>query len=100
MTPADFLRGIVALPKRAGREVLRLAFVLLILLKDPNTPAWAKAAIVVVFAYLLNPFDAIPDVLPFGFTDDLSALAAVVASLGSLVTPSVEAEADRRLLTL
>ena len=50
----------------------------------PNVPWKLIASIVCFFAYLLNPFDVIPDVFPIlGFTDDAAVLGLVLAAFTS-----------------
>jgi uncharacterized membrane protein YkvA (DUF1232 family) len=42
------------------------------LFRDHRVPIWAKALLVGAFAYVVLPFDLIPDVIPFvGEVDDL-----------------------------
>ncbi|MEQ1783645.1 MAG: DUF1232 domain-containing protein [Hyphomonadaceae bacterium] len=48
----------------------------------------------------MNPIDAIPDLIPaLGFVDDAAAIAAMVAAVGKVITPSHRAKA-RELLGL
>lgn len=54
---------------------------------DQKTPLWAKGVVLAALAYLINPFDAVHDVLPLvGFTDDASAIAAALTAIGRHVT--------------
>lgn len=54
---------------------------------DAKTPLWAKGVVLAALAYLINPFDAVHDVLPLvGFTDDASAIAAALTAIGRHVT--------------
>lgn len=47
---------------------------------DPSTPAWAKAILAAAIAYVLCPFDAIPDfILIVGWTDDVGVLGAALS---------------------
>ncbi|WP_163833446.1 YkvA family protein [Spartinivicinus ruber] len=68
--------------KRAGESVLEPALKMYYALIDSDTPAWARAIIVGALGYFISPLDTIPDVIPaFGFTDDLSVLAAALATV-------------------
>ncbi len=69
--------------KTAGRVLVEYALILYHVLKDADTPTWARAAIVSALAYFISPLDLIPDFVPVvGFTDDIAAL---VSALGAVV---------------
>ena len=69
---------------RAGKEVIEKALTLYYCLQDRDTPTWAKTVIVGALAYFILPMDAIPDyIVAVGFTDDLGALAAAVATVAA-----------------
>lgn len=52
----------------------------------PETPLWLKALMLLIPAYLLNPFDFIPDFLPIvGWLDDLVIIPLLVSLLVRLV---------------
>lgn len=52
----------------------------------PETPIWLKALMLLIPAYLLNPFDFIPDFLPVvGWLDDLVIIPLLVSLLVRLV---------------
>lgn len=66
-----------------GRDVVAAWFVL----QDRATPFWVKAQVAAALAYLILPFDAIPDVLgPVGFADDAAALGAMLMSIQNFIT--------------
>jgi len=70
--------------KRMGRDLLEKAFILYFVWSDPDTPGWAKVKIAAALAYLISPFDVIPDAIPVvGFTDDLTVLAAAVVAVAA-----------------
>lgn len=75
-TSADLLQ--------TGKEALlflpRLAQLLYRLARDPEVPRPAKAALGFTIAYLLSPFDLIPDFIPvLGYLDDLYVIALGVS---------------------
>lgn len=46
--------------------------------RDPIVPLWRKSIALLAVAYVVFPFDAIPDVIPvLGWLDDLGVLGAV-----------------------
>lgn len=69
------------------------AILLFLLLRDPDTPTWIKMLVVGVLGYVIFPFDLIPDVLPFGYTDDLAAVATVFLSIDQHITPELRQQA-------
>jgi len=58
----------------AGKEVIETALKLYYSLQDRDTPAWARTIIVGALVYFITPIDAVPDLLPGGYVDDLGAL--------------------------
>ena len=51
---------------------------------DSDVPWYKKAFVVGCLIYIINPFDAIPDVAPVvGFTDDAALILATRSWLGS-----------------
>ncbi len=52
----------------------------------PETPLWLKALMLLIPAYLINPFDFIPDFLPvIGWVDDALIIPLLVSLLVRLV---------------
>lgn len=76
--------------------VLVRAFLLYELLRKHDTPLPVRAAIVATLGYLVCPFDAIPDVLPGGFTDDVALMAGLIASIDYLISDEVRCKAKER----
>jgi uncharacterized membrane protein YkvA (DUF1232 family) len=53
------------------------------LARDPAVPAWRKAIVLAVAAYLASPIDLVPDFLPgVGQADDAVLVALALRSLG------------------
>lgn len=66
----------------AGKEIVEKVLTLFETLKDPDTPAWARAAIIAALGYFISPLDAIPDPTPvIGFSDDWAALIVAFATV-------------------
>lgn len=82
----------------AGREIVEKALWLYYVLEKEQVPAWAKSVIVGALGYFIWPLDAVPDPIPVvGYTDDLGALAAAVATVAMYIDRSVKAKATRKL---
>ena len=89
---AGFWRKVQRYALDAGREVIEKALWLYYAAQSARTPAWAKSVIYGALAYFVLPIDAIPDVVPAaGYTDDLGALAAAVATVISFIDDDVKA---------
>ena len=77
-------------------SIVEKAITLYVLLSSRDTPAWVRALALAALAYLINPLDACPDVLPcIGLIDDLAILVLALERLSRYVTPEVEARAKR-----
>ena len=69
--------------KKAGRDVIIIVLTLYYCLIDDDTPEWARATIIGALLYFVSPIDAVPDILPGGYVDDLAVLgvAAVIVAV-------------------
>lgn len=84
--------------KAAGREVVEKALLMFYAAQEPATPGWAKGVIYGALAYFILPTDTIPDFLPgVGYVDDLTALAAALATVAIYITPEVQEKASAKL---
>lgn len=55
---------------------------------DESTPSKVKASIIGALAYLVLPFDVIPDIfVGLGYSDDITVLTAVIAMVTSHIKP-------------
>lgn len=83
---------------KAGSEIVEKALWLYYAAHEPGTPAWARTVIYSALAYFILPLDAIPDMLPgAGFSDDLGALAAAVATVAVYINDGVKAKAAMKM---
>jgi uncharacterized membrane protein YkvA (DUF1232 family) len=81
-TEESFWDKVKAHALEAGRDLIEKALTLYYCLQDRDTPRWAKTVIIGALAYFIWPADAIPDyIAAVGFTDDLGALAAALATV-------------------
>jgi len=98
-TASRFWKKLAKQAAAVGRGTLEKALYLYYAAQSPNTPAWAKRVIYGALGYFILPLDAIPDLAPFiGYTDDLSVMAAALATVAFYVTPEVKAQAHEKLV--
>jgi uncharacterized membrane protein YkvA (DUF1232 family) len=65
---------------------------------DPSTPNRVRLVLIGALAYFVLPFDAVPDfIVGLGFTDDVTILAAAIATVGAHIKPT-HREAARQAL--
>jgi len=82
----------------AGRQALEKALWLYYAAKNPATPKWARRVIYGALGYFVLPLDAIPDLAPLmGYTDDLSVMAAALATVAYYINDDVKHQASARL---
>lgn len=79
--------------KRIGREAVEATLKLYYSARDEHTPAWARTVIYGALVYFLIPIDAIPDLLPAGYTDDFTTLLAAIATVGMYIKPEHKSKA-------
>ena len=54
---------------------------------DPRTPMRVREILLAALAYFVMPFDVIPDFIAvFGFTDDITVLAAAISAIRGHIT--------------
>jgi uncharacterized membrane protein YkvA (DUF1232 family) len=85
---------------KVSRRVILPALRLYYMIKDRNAPRWAKAAAVGDLGYYIVPLDAVPDIGPLGYGDDLGLMVASIALLSRFFTPEVDANAQSQLARL
>ncbi len=100
-TEKGFWKKLGRTAKRAGSKVVYNALLLFYVLKDKNTPLKSKSIIVGALGYFILPIDLIPDLIPIaGFSDDLTALTAVVMAVSTSVTPEIKKKAEEKTAEL
>jgi len=94
--PPSGLRRRAATLKRRAAKLKRQLWALFLAFKDPETPAMAKAVIILAIAYATSPIDLIPDFIPvLGQLDDLIILPALIALALRMIPPRVAARCRR-----
>jgi len=84
--------------KAAGIKVIYLVLLLFFTLQKASTPKWAKSVIVGALGYFIFPLDFLPDFLPItGFTDDLTALLAVIGTIALYIDEDIKSKAKAKL---
>ncbi len=77
-----------------SRDAIEQALVLFYTLKAPATPLWVRTAIIGSLSYFISMIDGIPDLTPvLGYTDDITVMAAAIASLSAYITPEIKQQA-------
>lgn len=76
-----FWKKIKRFASHMSSEALEKLFTLYYCFQDPNTPRKEKTIILGALGYFIMPFDAIPDLLPGGWTDDLGVLALAIVKV-------------------
>lgn len=91
-------KKIKGVAKVAGEKIIYNVLLLYYVAQSPETPAKHKAAIYGALGYFILPTDIIPDILPgVGYTDDLTAIMAVVTLVSINITDAVRRSAEQKL---
>lgn len=97
-SPESFFEKSKRVGKVVGRETLEKAFSMYYAMRDADTPAWAKTAILAALGYFIVPLDAIVDVLPgAGYADDLGVLLFALGTVASHIKPIHVDRAKQRI---
>lgn len=95
---SGFWKKMAKFALKIGKPVVYDALLLYYLLKSPACPIQQKTLILGALGYLILPVDLIPDAIPvLGFTDDASALVAVIKVVKNNITPEIENQAREKL---
>jgi uncharacterized membrane protein YkvA (DUF1232 family) len=80
-----------------ARALKRDVFAVYFAARDPRTPWYAKALVLLIVAYSLSPIDLIPDFIPIlGYLDDLIIVPAGIALAIRLIPAEVMAQARQQ----
>ena len=84
-----------------GSEAVNQALTLYYTLRAPDTPMWCRTVIVGSLAYFISMIDGIPDLTPFlGYTDDISVMAAAIATVSQYITPEIKQKAQEKTISI
>ena len=82
-------------------EAVSQALTLFYTLRAPETPMWCRTVILGSLAYFISIIDGIPDLTPFlGYTDDISVMAAAIATVSQYITPEIKQKAKDKTRSL
>lgn len=82
-------------------DAVNQVFTLYYTLRAPATPMWCKTVILGSLAYFISMIDGIPDLTPFlGYTDDISVMAAAIATVAQYITPEIKQKAEEKTISL
>mgnify|MGYP001948150865 CR=1 FL=1 len=79
----------------AGQDVVETALKLYYALQDQETPAWARTLIIGSLVYFITPTDAVPDLVPGGYVDDLGALMGAAWTVAAHIKDEHAAKAKQ-----
>jgi len=82
-------------------DAVNQALTLYYTLRAPETPMWCRTVILGSLAYFISMIDGIPDLTPiFGFTDDISVMAAAIATVSQYITPEIKQKAQEKTIAI
>ena len=68
---------------------------------DLKTPLWAKGVAMAALAYVVNPFDVMPDAIPaLGLTDDAAAVMVAIKTMDKHITSEHKKKAEEAMLDI
>ena len=95
--PESFWEKVRKAAVDAGKDVIEKALRLFYAFQDSDTPAWAKTVIAGALLYFINIADAVPDIIPGGYVDDLGALAAALTVVAAYIKQEHVEKAQAKL---
>ncbi len=83
--------------KSEARRLKTETYALYLAARDPRTPWYAKALVLLIVAYAMSPIDLIPDFIPvLGYLDDLLIVPAGIAIALTMIPAEAMADARAR----
>ena len=86
-----FMAAAPRVAKKVGEAAIQKCVAAARVMVAPKTPFGVRMVLAGVLAYLLLPIDLVPDFLPGGYTEDMTAVAAALASASGYVTEDIQA---------
>ena len=93
----NFWDKILKFAKSAGIKVVYVALLFFYTLQKDDVPPKAKAVIIGALGYFISPIDAIPDLAPGGFADDLGVLIMALSTISMYIDDDVRSKAKAKL---
>ncbi|MFC1941206.1 YkvA family protein [Chloroflexota bacterium] len=86
--------------KERAKQLRREVYAVYLAYRDPRTPWYAKALIVVIVGYALSPIDLIPDFIPIlGYVDDFILIPAGIYLALKMIPKEVMNECKEKATT-
>jgi len=83
--------------RKMGVRAVYSALLLYYTYQEKGTPGWARKIVLGAIAYLINPFDTIPDLSPLvGYSDDLGILGFALVTISGYINMNVKINARKK----
>lgn len=96
-SPQELFFKLARVAKNAGVKIVYCVLILYYALMYGDLTVKEKSVIIGVLGYFILPIDLIPDLLPLGYTDDLSLIIFVVTKMKKSFTEDIRKMAVDRL---
>lgn len=96
-SPQELFFKLARVAKNAGIKIVYYVLLLYYALMEGDLSMKEKSIIIGALGYFILPIDLIPDLLPLGYTDDLSLIIFVVTKLRKSFTPEIQKMAIEKL---
>ncbi len=101
ITERNIIKKIRSAFHRIGSDAINQALTLYYTLRAPETPMWCRTVILGSLAYFISMIDGIPDLTPLlGYTDDISVMAAAIATVANYITPEIKQKAQDKTVSI
>lgn len=98
--PNNFWQKLERMAHKFGGKIIYCALLLFYTLEDEGVSQKNKVAIIGGLCYFIWPFDFIPDFIPVGYTDDLTALVAVISLIRSNISEATHERTKEKMKEL
>lgn len=75
--------------KKFGKNILLKILNVYYVITEKNVPIKEKLAAISCIIYIISPIDALNDLLPIGYTDDIALLTYVISFLEKYITNNI-----------
>lgn len=96
-SPQELFFKLARVAKNAGVKIVYCVLILYYALMYGDLTVKEKSVIIGALGYFILPIDLIPDLLPLGYTDDLSLIIFVVTKMKKSFTEDIRKMAVDRL---
>lgn len=96
----NFWQKLERIAHKVEGKLFHCALLLFYTLEDEDVPQKNKVAIIGGLCYFIWPFDFVPDFIPVGYTDDLTALVAVISLIRSNISEATHSRTEEKMKEL